>query len=157
MPVYQNSVTQIFFCQTALYRMMVTPVCYSLLLSHQIMKKKICFTTHWHPDKWCHPFCFSFVLFLFTLVGFSLPSPSPKTESLLLNLQLIQVCLFMYRLAWRYSLQIDNFTLILIALYFLSLYIFWVFNTLRPRLNGCHLPDNLFKKHFLEWKCMDFG
>ena len=33
---------------------------------------------------------------------------------------------------------------------------FCFFNTLRPRQNGCHFTDDIFKCIFLEWKCMNF-
>ena len=29
-------------------------------------------------------------------------------------------------------------------------------NALRPRQNGRHLPDNIFRLYFLEWKCINF-
>ena len=29
-------------------------------------------------------------------------------------------------------------------------------DTLRPRQNGCHFPNDIFKMYFLEWKCMNF-
>ena len=33
---------------------------------------------------------------------------------------------------------------------------YWNINTLRPTQNGPHIADNIFKWHFLQWKCMNF-